>query len=146
MIYILFYDSVSFHWEPASPASCWGVQPPYWGHAVRILHLANGFLFTEQEEGSEQGGGATTASTLLGTVLAIASLQAILVGVQNKALKHHRIRGVVQALPRFSRASRTSYRKFVYGMVFAQEVAQVEEQVLLQLLARVQKGEDLVAW
>ena len=56
------------------------------------------------------------SSALAFAVLAIASLQAILVGVQNKALKHHRIRGVVQALPPLTTMERVLFEMIWVGM------------------------------
>ncbi|QEM83330.1 cytochrome C assembly family protein [Halomonas binhaiensis] len=56
------------------------------------------------------------SSALAFAVLAIAALQAVLVGIQNKALKHHRIRGVVQALPPLTTMERVLFEMIWVGM------------------------------
>lgn len=57
------------------------------------------------------------SSALAFAVLAIAALQAILVGIQNKALKHHRIRGVVQSLPPLTTMERVLFEMIWAGLV-----------------------------
>lgn len=54
-------------------------------------------------------------SSLLGfAVLAIAAVQAILLGLQNRALRHHHIRGIVQALPPL-----TSMERLLFELIWA---------------------------
>ncbi|ALM53855.1 cytochrome C assembly family protein [Halomonas huangheensis] len=57
------------------------------------------------------------SSALAFAVLAIAALQAILVGIQNKALKHHRIRGVVQSLPPLTTMERVLFEMLWVGLI-----------------------------
>lgn len=58
------------------------------------------------------------SSALAFAVLAIAALHAILVGIQNQALRHHRIRGVVQSLPPLTTMERVLFEMIWVGMLF----------------------------
>ncbi|MEQ5800779.1 cytochrome c biogenesis protein CcsA [Halomonas sp. H10-9-1] len=54
-------------------------------------------------------------SSLLGfAILAIAAVQAVLLGLQNHALRHHHIRGIVQALPPL-----TSMERLLFELIWA---------------------------
>ena len=50
-------------------------------------------------------------------VLAIAAVQAVLVGLQNKALRHHHIRGIVQSLPPLTTMERVLFELVWAGIV-----------------------------
>ncbi|GAB2717404.1 cytochrome C assembly family protein [Halomonas garicola] len=56
-------------------------------------------------------------STLAFAVLAIAAAQAVLVGLQNQALRHHHIRGIVQSLPPLTTMERVLFELIWAGMV-----------------------------
>ncbi|MGQ7246834.1 cytochrome C assembly family protein [Halomonas sp. V046] len=58
------------------------------------------------------------SSALAFAVLAIAAIQAALVGVQNQALRHHKIRGVVQSLPPLTTMERVLFEMIWVGMGF----------------------------
>ncbi|MDN3555384.1 cytochrome C assembly family protein [Halomonas maura] len=57
------------------------------------------------------------SSALAFALLAIAAVQAILLGVQNQALRHHHIRGVVQSLPPLTTMERILFELIWAGMV-----------------------------
>ncbi len=50
-------------------------------------------------------------------VLAIAAVQAVLVGLQNQALRHHHIRGIVQSLPPLTTMERVLFELVWAGIV-----------------------------
>ncbi|WP_218314245.1 cytochrome C assembly family protein [Halomonas sp. 18071143] len=54
------------------------------------------------------------SSALAFAVLAIAAVQAVLVGLQNQALRHHHIRGIVQSLPPL-----TTMERVLFELVWA---------------------------
>jgi ABC-type uncharacterized transport system permease subunit len=54
------------------------------------------------------------SSALAFAVLAIAAVQAVLLGIQNQALRHHHTRGVVQALPPL-----TSMERILFELIWA---------------------------
>ncbi|WP_017431165.1 cytochrome C assembly family protein [Vreelandella jeotgali] len=56
-------------------------------------------------------------STLAFALLAIAAVQAVLVGLQNQALRHHHIRGIVQSLPPLTTMERLLFELIWAGMV-----------------------------
>lgn len=56
------------------------------------------------------------SSALAFAVLAIAAVQAVLLGVQNHALRHHHIRGVVQSLPPLTTMERMLFEFIWAGM------------------------------
>ncbi|WP_344705126.1 cytochrome C assembly family protein [Halomonas cibimaris] len=56
-------------------------------------------------------------STLAFALLAIAAVQAVLVGLQNQALRHHHIRGIVQSLPPLTTMERVLFELIWAGMV-----------------------------
>ncbi|MBB3142743.1 cytochrome C assembly family protein [Halomonas organivorans] len=57
------------------------------------------------------------SSALAFALLAIAAVQAILLGVQNQALRHHHIRGVVQSLPPLTTMERVLFELIWAGMI-----------------------------
>src|SRR5690554_7635428 len=69
------------------------------------LVLAAGLPSPERVEGLTPGIAVHALSSLLAfAVLAIAAVQAVLLGLQNRALRQHHIRGLVQALPPLTRS------------------------------------------
>lgn len=57
------------------------------------------------------------SSALAFAVLAIAAIQAVLLGLQNQALRHHRIRGIVQSLPPLTTMERVLFELIWGGMI-----------------------------
>jgi ABC-type uncharacterized transport system permease subunit len=57
------------------------------------------------------------SSALAFAVLAIAAVQAVLVGLQNQALRHHRIRGIVQSLPPLTTMERVLFELVWAGII-----------------------------
>ena len=57
------------------------------------------------------------SSALAFAVLAIAAVQAVLVGLQNQALRHHHIRGIVQSLPPLTTMERVLFELVWAGIV-----------------------------
>ncbi|MFG6177483.1 inner membrane protein YpjD [Halomonas sp. THAF12] len=57
------------------------------------------------------------SSALAFALLAISAVQAILLGVQNQALRHHHIRGVVQSLPPLTTMERVLFELIWAGMI-----------------------------
>ncbi len=55
-------------------------------------------------------------SALAFAILAIAAVQAVLVGLQNQALRHHHIRGIVQSLPPLTTMERVLFELIWAGM------------------------------
>jgi ABC-type uncharacterized transport system permease subunit len=56
------------------------------------------------------------SSALAFAVLAIAAVQAVLLGIQNQALRHHHTRGIVQALPPLTTMERVLFELIWGGM------------------------------
>ncbi|WP_252109464.1 MULTISPECIES: cytochrome c biogenesis protein CcsA [unclassified Halomonas] len=57
------------------------------------------------------------SSALAFAVLAIAAVQAVLVGLQNQALRHHHIRGIVQSLPPLTTMERVLFELIWAGVL-----------------------------
>lgn len=57
------------------------------------------------------------SSALAFAVLAIAAAQAVLVGLQNQALRHHHIRGIVQSLPPLTTMERVLFELVWVGII-----------------------------
>ncbi|MDR5868551.1 cytochrome C assembly family protein [Halomonas koreensis] len=92
--------------------------------AAGLLPLAGVILLLAVEWPSpEKGAGMTPgialhalSSALAFALLAIAAVQAVLLGVQNQALRHHHIRGVVQSLPPLTTMERLLFELIWAGM------------------------------
>lgn len=79
------------------------------------LLLAVGLPSPERHPGMTPGIALHALSSALAfAFLAIAAFQAILLGVQNQALRHHHIRGVVQSLPPL-----TSMERILFELIWA---------------------------
>ncbi|GED23699.1 cytochrome C assembly family protein [Halomonas halmophila] len=80
-----------------------------------ILLLAIGLPSPERHPGMTPGIALHALSSALAfSLLAIAAFQAILLGIQNQALRHHHIRGVVQSLPPL-----TSMERILFELIWA---------------------------
>ncbi|MCW4152523.1 cytochrome c biogenesis protein CcsA [Halomonas sp. 18H] len=80
-----------------------------------ILLLAVGLPSPERHPGMTPGIAVHALSSALAfALLAIAAFQAVLLGIQNHALRHHHIRGVVQSLPPL-----TSMERILFELIWA---------------------------
>lgn len=81
------------------------------------LLLATGLPSPERPGGMTAGIALHALSSILAfAVLAIAAVQAVLLGVQNQALRHHHTRGVVQALPPLATMERVLFELIWAGV------------------------------
>ena len=81
------------------------------------LLLAAGLPSPERVEGLTPGIALHALSSLLAfAVLAIAAVQAVLLGLQNRALRQHHIRGLVQALPPLTTMERVLFELIWAGV------------------------------
>ncbi len=81
------------------------------------LLLAAGLPSPERVEGLTPGIALHALSSLLAfAVLAIAAVQAVLLGLQNRALRQHHIRGLVQSLPPLTTMERVLFELIWGGM------------------------------
>ncbi|MBB3191199.1 cytochrome C assembly family protein [Halomonas cerina] len=81
------------------------------------LVLATGLPSPERASGMTPGIALHALSSALAfAVLAIAAIQAVLLGIQNQALRHHHIRGVVQSLPPLTTMERILFELIWAGM------------------------------
>ncbi|RDB44887.1 cytochrome C biogenesis protein [Halomonas sp. DQ26W] len=82
------------------------------------LLLAVGLPSPERTEGMTPGIALHAISSALAfAVLAVAAFQAVLLGLQNKALRHHHTRGVVQVLPPLTTMERVLFELIWSGMI-----------------------------
>jgi ABC-type uncharacterized transport system permease subunit len=82
-----------------------------------VLLLAVGLPTPTRGDGMTPGIALHALSSALAFgLLAIAAVQAILLGVQNQALRHHQIRGVVQVLPPLTTMERILFELIWAGM------------------------------
>lgn len=82
------------------------------------LLLAVGLPSPERGTGMTPGIALHALSSALAfALLAIAAIQAVLLGVQNQALRHHHIRGVVQSLPPLTTMERILFELIWAGMI-----------------------------
>ncbi len=81
------------------------------------LVLAAGLPSPERDHGLTPGIAVHALSSLLAfAVLAVAAVQAILLGLQNQALRHHHTRGIVQSLPPLTTMERVLF-ELIWGGV-----------------------------
>ncbi len=81
------------------------------------LVMATGLPSAERTNGLTPGIAVHALSSLLAfAVLAIAAVQAVLLGLQNRALRHHHTRGIVQALPPLTTMERVLF-ELIWGGV-----------------------------
>ncbi|WP_373182806.1 inner membrane protein YpjD [Halomonas campaniensis] len=81
------------------------------------LLLAIGLPSPERTNGLTPGIALHALSALLAfATLAIAAAQAVLLGLQNRALRHHHIRGIVQALPPLTTMERVLFELIWAGV------------------------------
>ncbi|APX91801.1 cytochrome C biogenesis protein [Halomonas sp. 1513] len=86
--------------------------------AAASLLLAVGLPAPARDSGLTPGIALHVISSALAfAVLAIAAVQAVLVGLQNQALRHHHIRGLVQALPPLTTMERVLFELIWAGML-----------------------------
>jgi len=82
------------------------------------LLLAAGLPSPERGAGMTPGIALHALSSALAfALLAIAAIQAVLLGIQNQALRHHHIRGVVQSLPPLTTMERILFELIWAGMI-----------------------------
>ncbi|APE31191.1 cytochrome C biogenesis protein [Halomonas aestuarii] len=82
------------------------------------LLLAAGLPSPERGTGMTPGIALHALSSALAfALLAIAAIQAVLLGIQNQALRHHHIRGVVQSLPPLTTMERILFELIWAGMI-----------------------------
>ncbi|TLF49824.1 cytochrome C biogenesis protein [Halomonas urmiana] len=82
------------------------------------LLLAAGLPSPERATGMTPGIALHALSSALAfALLAIAAVQAVLLGIQNQALRHHHIRGVVQSLPPLTTMERILFELIWAGMI-----------------------------
>lgn len=85
--------------------------------AGAALLLATGLPSPERTGGLTPGIALHALSSVLAfAVLAIAAAQAVLLGLQNQALRHHHTRGIVQALPPLTTMERILFELIWAGM------------------------------
>lgn len=85
--------------------------------AAASLLLAVGLPAPGRDSGLTPGIAIHVISSALAfALLAIASVQAVLLGLQNQALRHHHIRGIVQALPPLTTMERVLFELIWAGM------------------------------
>lgn len=85
--------------------------------AAATLLLAAGLPTPARETGLTPGIALHVVSSALAfSLFAIAAVQAVLLGVQNQALRHHHVRGVVQALPPLFTMERVLFELVWAGM------------------------------
>ncbi|QEA37855.1 cytochrome C biogenesis protein [Pistricoccus aurantiacus] len=97
---------------------------PVLNAAIGLFPLAAGSLllgfelpYHHQAEAMEPGIALHAISSALAfAMLAIAAVQAVLLAVQNSALRHHRIRGIIQALPPLTTMERVMFELIWVGM------------------------------
>ncbi|GEK73572.1 MULTISPECIES: cytochrome C assembly family protein [Halomonas] len=93
--------------------------------ATGLFPLAGAVLLLAIEWPSPEKGSTMTpgialhalSAALAFALLAIAAVQAVLLGVQNQALRHHHIRGVVQSLPPLTTMERVLFELLWGGMI-----------------------------